>query len=60
MKKIRLPGVNNEKSDGISSAEQMLKASCWTAGFGARRSEEPMDTSAPCLPPEDAPCQLFP
>lgn len=27
MKKIRLPGVNNEKSDGISSAEQTLKAS---------------------------------
>ena len=25
MKKIRLPGVNNEKSDGISSAEQMLR-----------------------------------
>lgn len=27
MKKIRLPGVNNEKSDGISGAEQTLKAS---------------------------------
>ena len=25
MKKIRLPGVNSEKSDGISSAEQTLR-----------------------------------